>query len=185
VNPDSRLVDAAIDRAAMALVTPRPDDGFVTRVVTRLPERPVGVPRAWWVAAGAAAVLAWLVLAPPEPAPWRGLEPASRPFTGSGGTPPGATPPGALVATGPSPGLSPAPSGVAPDVPRVGWPAREDVPVRMPVHVAEEDPWGLRAIEPPPALIVTGLASTEPPTAVAPLAVVALPPPAALHDMKE
>jgi len=188
MNVEIDSLSAAIDDAARALVTPPPDEGFVARVVSLLPERAGGAHRLWWVpGAAVAALVAGLALRPGlEPSPWHGLEQARQPFAGSAGTSVPTTSASALVAIDPWERLSPAASSVAPDVPRVGTRARGYVRVRMPVRLAEEDAWGLRAIELPPALIVVGLASTDPPpTEVAPLALAALPPPAALHDMKE
>lgn len=181
-------LNAAIDDAARVLVTPPPDEGFVARVVSLLPERAGDAHRLWWVpAAAAAALVAWLAFGPGlEPARWRGLEQARRPSARSAGTSVPTTSPSALVALESWQRLSPVASSVAPDVPRVGMDARGGVQARMPGRLSEGEAWGLRPIEPPSALDVTGLSFTDPPPAeVAPLAVAALPLPAALHDMKE
>jgi hypothetical protein len=163
-------MNAAIDDAARALVTPPPDDGLVSRVVARLPERAVGARRALWgPVAAVGALVAWLAFWPnqPEHAP----APAQQ---------------AVLPGTGSWRELVPAPSSVAPAFPRLWAPARAAAAGRPTDPGAQGEAWGLRPIEPLSALVVGGLPSTDSlSAAVAPLAVAALPLPAALPETKE
>lgn len=171
MRSEPTALDAAIDDAARALITPPPDEALLARTLGRLPERPREGPRLLWIpVASAAALAAWVVLGP-------NLAPRVEPDQST-----------VLIAAGRWEAMAPLASGVTAAPPSVPMSAAEPARPGLAPRVVEDHGWGLAPVDAPAPLVVDGLPNAVgvlETIDVSPLAVQALGAPAALSEMKE